>query len=155
MSETINQIHPINAEYLLEKEPHHVYVDEWGNILELTVRRFSDLVVEKLYEHGGVMAVGYYDATTEGKINFQDTFILRRDGDIIPIDIRKNYHERIWLDQDILYMLLNPLEINGWIPEKRKECHEELRKQGKMLDIPRIFHTTKRQYLHFLAKENR
>lgn len=92
MSETINQIHPINAEYLLEKEPHHVYVDEWGNILELTVRRFSDLVVEKLYEHGGVMAVGYYDATTEEKINFQDTFILRRDGDIIPIDIRKNYH---------------------------------------------------------------
>lgn len=56
MSELIiKNIHPLNAEYLLSTEPHRFYLDEGGNILELTVRRFSHLVVEKLYEHGGVI----------------------------------------------------------------------------------------------------
>lgn len=96
MSEAIIQnIHPLNAEYLLTQEPHRIYVDEGGNILELTVRRFSHLVVEKLYEHGGIIVVGYYDSATEGRISFCDRFVLRRDGYLFPMNVKQSKRQDV------------------------------------------------------------
>jgi hypothetical protein len=51
------QIHPINAQYILDSQPHRLYSDADGNLLEIVVEKFAQTVAEKLYGFGGVIAV--------------------------------------------------------------------------------------------------
>lgn len=39
MDEFIEQIPPINAQYLLESEPYHVYADAHGSVNEVLIQR--------------------------------------------------------------------------------------------------------------------
>ena len=80
----ISQIHPINAQYLLDAEPRYLYGDAGGSLLELAVARFAHTALETLYDHGGIIAVGYHDAATNGEKSFESTYILRPDGCIRP-----------------------------------------------------------------------
>ena len=112
-TEWINQIHPINAAHLLDTQPHRVYGDAGGNLLEITVERFASTVVETLYGHGGIIAFRYHDATTDGEMSFDNASVLRPDGQILGL--HSYYGEMpLGIDLDIFYMLLNPVEINNW-----------------------------------------
>ena len=109
----INQIHPINAAHLLQTQPHRVYGDAGGNLLEITVERFASTVVETLYGHGGIIAFRYHDATTDGEMSFDNASVLRPDGQILGL--HSYYGEMpLGIDIDLYYMLLNPVEINNW-----------------------------------------
>lgn len=83
-SDTTSQIHPINTQYLLSSEPHRLYGDRGGNLLEVAVERLSHTVIATLYSHGGIIAVGYHDATTDGQLSFETSYILQTDGRILP-----------------------------------------------------------------------
>jgi hypothetical protein len=109
----INQIHPINADYLLDTQPHRVYGDAGGNILEITVERFASKVVERLYGHGGIIAFRYHDATTDGEMSFDNAYVLKHDGRIHGLH---SYYGELPIGMDIYlyYMLLNPVDINNW-----------------------------------------
>ena len=134
----ISQIHPINANYLLQTQPHRVYGDVWGNLLEITVERFARTVVETLYTHGGIIALAYHDAMTDGEQSFENTYLLRPDGQIRWL--HSHYGELpIGIDLDIFYMLLNPVEINNWIQQDIGKLEEERRgfgRYGMGIDIP-------------------
>lgn len=80
----ISQIHPINAQYLLDTEPRYLYGDAGGSLLELAVARFAHTVLETLYDHGGIIALRYHDTITNGEKSFEGTYILRSDGHIRP-----------------------------------------------------------------------
>ena len=83
-SDKTSQIHVINAHHLLSNEPHRLYGDRGGNLLEIAVEKFSRTVLETLYNHGGIIAVGYHDATTDGQCSFECSYILQTDGYILP-----------------------------------------------------------------------
>ncbi len=83
-SDTTSQIHPINTQYLLSSEPHRLYGDRGGNLLEIAVERFSRTILGTLYSHGGIIAIGYHDATTDGQLSFEASYILQTDGWVLP-----------------------------------------------------------------------
>ena len=56
-TDRVSQIHPLNAQYLLNTEPHKLYGNREGNLLEIAVVRFSHTVSELLHSHGGIVAV--------------------------------------------------------------------------------------------------
>lgn len=149
MSEIIQEIHPINANHILNTEPHRLYLDRYGSILEIVAQRFSSLVVEQLYEHGETILIGYYDGATE-RHEFQDTYFLRRDWRIFPLTKENQLLQNGWIDIDTYHMLLNPISINGWIPEKRKEVAQELRESKKTIDIQKMFLQARHQYLSII-----
>ncbi|MBC7503660.1 hypothetical protein H7169_01715 [Candidatus Gracilibacteria bacterium] len=110
----ITQIHPINATHLLSTQPHRVFGDVGGNLLEIVVERFARTVDETLYGHGGIIALAYHDAMTDGERSFENTYLIGHDGQIRGL--HSHFGELpIGIDLDIFYMLLNPVEINNWI----------------------------------------
>ena len=134
----ISQIHPINAAHLLQTQPHRVYGDVWGNLLEIIVERFARSIVDTLYDHGGIIAVAYHHATTDGEQSFENTYLLRPDGQIRWL--HSHYGELpIGIEWDLYYMLLNPVGINNWIEQDIRQLEEERRgfgRYGMGIDIP-------------------
>ena len=137
-SDTVSRIHPLNAKYLLDTQPHRLYGDRGGNLLEVIVERFASTVVETLYGHGGIIALGYLDATTGGEWSFHNTYILGQDGRI------QAFHSQygklpIGIDLDVFYMLLNPVEMNNWFiqnPEEVQRERESFAKSGIGIKLP-------------------
>ncbi len=80
--DTFTQIHPLNATHLLRTQPHRVYGDAGGNILEITVKRFAHTIFDALYSHGGIIVSRYHDVTTDGDISSDSVYLLRPSGDI-------------------------------------------------------------------------
>jgi hypothetical protein len=120
----IDQIHPLNAQYLLQSEPHRLYGDNWWNKLEFIVERFANNVFEVLYDHGGIIAVGYHDAATDGKASFENAFVLSPSWNIQAL------HPHYWvipvgITRELFYMLLNPVEMDNWILLDKKEVELE------------------------------
>lgn len=123
ITDRVSQIHPLNAQYLLNTEPHKLYGNREGNLLEIAVERFSRTVSELLHSHGGIVAVWYRDAVTEGRTSF--TYILQPDGNISSFQ-DSSMHPSTGIDVDIYRMLLNSVELNGWILQDRKAVEKEM-----------------------------
>jgi hypothetical protein len=104
-----SKLHPINAEYLCSSQPHRIYADAAGSILELTVMPIAQTVVEAHVSHGGIVGVHYRTPFAE----IIRTIILSRQGNLSEIN-EYGYLDPHHLDDDTLYMLLNPVDINGW-----------------------------------------
>lgn len=126
----ISQIHPINAAHLLQTQPHRIYGDVWGNLLEIIVERFARSIVDTLYDHGGIIAVAYHHATTDGVQSFDGTYILRPTGQI------RWLHGYCWelstgINLDLYYMLLNPVNMKDWIGQDIRKLEEERRGIGR------------------------
>lgn len=122
-SNKISQIHPLNAQYLLNAEPHKLYGNREGNLLEIAVERFSHTVSEMLHSHGGIVAVWYRDAATKWRTSF--TYILQPDGNISSFQDSSMYPST-GIDIDICHMLLNSIELNGWILQDRIAVEKEI-----------------------------
>lgn len=99
----------MNAGYLCSEFPHRIFVDADGSRLELTVQPIAQTVVEKHCSHGGIIGI-YYKSYFAQLI---DTLLLSHSGDITCIN-QYGYMDPGVLDDDVLYMLLNPVELNGW-----------------------------------------
>jgi hypothetical protein len=130
-----DKIHPINAEYLCSKLPHRVYADTAGAVLELTVRPIAQTVLEKHITHGGIIGIHY-------QTSFQQvvrTILLARDGNLAEIN-EYGYLDPCILDDTALYMLLNPVDLDGWyhLPfEHQQQMMEDI----GMSKVPAIDHT--------------
>lgn len=108
-----SQIHPINAHYLLVEEPYRVYKSQTWDYLEIVVERFSHAISDILCSPGGIIAVGYRDMVTYGEKSYENTFILWPDWSI------QAFQSSTWIlpngiSHNILYMMLNLVEIHGW-----------------------------------------
>ncbi len=123
-SDRIAQIHPLNANYLLDTEPYRLYGDMGGNLLEIVVERFASTVVETLYGHGGIIGIWYHDATTDGEISFENAYVLKRDGRIWAFHSQYGLLP-VGIDLNIFYMLLNPVEMNNWYVQDPKMVEKD------------------------------
>lgn len=126
ITDRVSQIHPLNAQYLLNTEPHKLYGNREGNLREVVVKRFSDTVSGLLHSHGGIVAVWYRDAATEERTSF--TYILQPDGNISSFQDSSMYPS-VGIDIDIYHMLLNSIELNGWILQDREAVEREIIEQ--------------------------
>ncbi len=104
-----SRLHPINAQYLCSSLPHRIYADAVGSILEMTVRPIAQTVVESHLSHGGIIGIRYMTSFD----NFVKTIILARDGQMSEIN-DYGYLDPFVLEDDALYMLLNPVDIGSW-----------------------------------------
>lgn len=120
--EFAHDIHPINVQYLMKTLPHRLYADMWGATLELTADSIAQNIIETLHAHGCIIGMRYCDGTD----SFIQTYIFTTQG-AIYIPNGKNGFIRWAIEYDLLYMLLNPLNINNWILQERKDI-PELRK---------------------------
>ncbi len=126
------KIHPLNASYLCSKLPHRIFEDADGARLELTVQPISPTVVEKHCSHGGIIWISYQTHFSQQVL----TLLLSHEGDIARIN-EHGYMDPEVLEDDTLYMLLNPVEINGWyaLPSHTPESRKVMRDIG--MKVPR------------------
>lgn len=104
-----SRIHPVNAQFLCSELPHRFYEDAAGSKLELIVQPIAETVVETHIAHGGI--IGFYYQTAFAHL--VNTLLLSKDGHITHIN-DYGYMDPSVLEDDALYMLLNPVDINGW-----------------------------------------
>lgn len=155
-----SQIHPINAQYLLKEQSHRLYVDPEGGILELMVRRFANTSLDLLDQYGGVIAVSHYDPMRIGTKNIQVAHILSQNGRIstyrmhLPWSYIESPRGLIvpddGIDMDLIYMLLNPIDLNNWYLQDPK--HIDLwGKYLPWLELSRIIAKVRNHFLEELS----
>jgi hypothetical protein len=54
------------------------------------------------------------------------TYILQPDGNISSFHEATIYYPSMGIDIDVYHMLLNPIELNGWILQDRKAVEKEI-----------------------------
>lgn len=140
--------------------PHRLYSDEAGNILELTVSPIASLVVEQLYGHWVVIGLRYQSGEWEEQT--YATYILRSNG-----EVREIYNQlgeiEIGIEYDLFYMILNPINLNGWQMKDIKENQKARKKMASQmgmrledvaqphLELIRVVDETREAYIRSLS----
>lgn len=112
-----------------------MYADATGAILELTVRPIAQTVVESHFTHGGIVGIHYKTAFQQ----IVKTLLLARDGNLTEIN-QYGYLDPCVLEDSALYMLLNPVDMDGWYHLPFESQTQMLQDIG-MSTVPAIDHT--------------
>ncbi len=121
-----SNIHPINANYLLDTEPYKLYTKANRNFLEIVVERFSHTTSEILHSHGGIIAVG----CTYWEESLESTYILRPDWYIQAFQTTLS-ELPLGISLDIVYMILNSVDMHWWKLQDR----ETIKKETERIDF--------------------
>ena len=109
MDEFIEQIPPINAQYLLESEPYHVYADAHGSVNEVLIQRVWGSV-------NGIIAEYFHDGSSWGWWSSSSLVLISPGWRLVSLHNPEKY---VAINFEMFRRLLNPTDWSGWQYQRR------------------------------------
>ncbi len=104
MNELITHIPSVNAWYLLDSQPYHVYVDSARSIYEVLVHRVSGNV-------NWIIAEFFHDRESRWLQSSSSSVLLTPDWYFFSLE---NPLQRVGVEHEMFQRLLNPTDWSGW-----------------------------------------